>query len=220
MNLLRIFLLASAIFSSLLIFSCRHEPELLPGTAEVCFDQEVIPVIQSNCAVSGCHDGSGELNSLTTYDAVRNLANPGKPNSSKLHEVLSANLNAEKHMPPKSRQALTTEQINNIYLWILQGANHTTCPDVPCDTLNVTFAGAIQPLIDTYCKGCHIGSNPNGGISLVDYASIKTSAESGRLMGAVNQLSGFKAMPPNGGKLPSCNIVQLNKWIINGMPNN
>jgi len=114
MKLLRIVSLAAATFSALLIFSCQHEPELIPGTAEVCFDQQVIPVFQSNCAVSGCHTGSGELNSLSSYEDIRRLVTPGKPNSSKLHEVLSANLNTEKHMPPKSRQALTTKQINDI----------------------------------------------------------------------------------------------------------
>jgi ribosomal protein S16 len=201
------------------LYSCKHDPILTPGTAEVCFDSQVLPVIQSSCAKSGCHDGSGEQQALTNYNEILGLVSPGNPLQSELYTVITANPNLGNIMPPKPDSPLNSSQIDNIEIWILQGANPTTCT-VECDTVNVTFTGSIQPINDTYCKGCHSGSNPSGGIMLIDYTTIKAAVEGGRYLGAIEQLAGFKPMPQGGSKLPDCNIVQINKWINQGMPNN
>lgn len=216
---LRLILSTLTLTTLLLFTSCKHESELLPGTTEVCFETQVLPVLQSGCTMSGCHDGSGELPSLSTYSDIRRFVEPGKPVHSELHKVLTANRLLETAMPPRPKEALTNEQINLITLWILQGANNSSCT-TECDTVNVSFTGSILPITNTYCKGCHSGSGPSGGISLTDYNSIKASAESGRLMGAVEHQPGFSAMPQGGNKLSDCNIVQLRKWINTGMQNN
>jgi hypothetical protein len=108
--------------------SCRKEPVLAPGTEIVCFDKNILPVVQSNCAVSGCHDATGESPQLTTYDEIKSIVNAGKPNKSKLYNVITSKGMVLTEMPPKSRPQLTVQQINNITIWILQGAEHTTCP--------------------------------------------------------------------------------------------
>lgn len=218
MKFQKIAVLILLLFSSGL-FSCRHESELLPGIPEVCFDSQVLPVIISGCTKSGCHNGSGELPALSSYENLRNLVEPGKPIHSKLHKVLTANRMLESAMPPKPDEPLSSDQINTITLWILQGAEHTTC-NIECDTVNVTFAGSIMPIIETYCKGCHSGSQPSGGIVLTGFETIKTAIDGGRFIGAVDQLPGYSAMPQGGSKLSSCNIVQIKKWIYQGMPNN
>jgi hypothetical protein len=206
------------LFFSLALISCKHESELLPGTPEVCFDSQILPVIQSSCTMSGCHTGSGELPALSTYEDIRSLVEPGKPIHSKLHKVLTENRILESAMPPKPNDPLNSAQIDAITIWILQGANHTTC-NIECDTVNVTFNGSILPITDTYCKGCHSGTQPSGGILLVDYASIKTAVEGGRFVGAIDHSPGYSAMPQGGDKLSDCNIVQIKKWINQGMPN-
>ena len=48
------------VFSFLLtavIYSCKHEPDPipLPPVKMVCFQEEVLPIFRSNCAMSGCH---------------------------------------------------------------------------------------------------------------------------------------------------------------------
>jgi uncharacterized membrane protein len=91
-----------------------------------------------------------------------------------------------------------------------------------CDLTNVTYALTIKPILQASCYTCHSNSNASssgGGIRLEDYADVKSSA-SGRLMGAVNQATGYSAMPKGGGKLTDCEISQLQKWIDNGMLNN
>jgi len=116
------------IFAVLFSASCEHEPELRPGTTEVCFDRDIMLIINSNCNVPGCHGNGGEAPSLGTYEQVMNFVSPGKPNKSELHEVITANPNSTKLMPPKPKSMLTSAQIDIINTWILQGAAHTTCP--------------------------------------------------------------------------------------------
>lgn len=205
------------LITTFLLSSCKHESELLPGVPEVCFETQILPVIQSSCTMSGCHTGNNELVALNTYENLRRLVEPGKPMQSKLHKVITANRILESAMPPKPQQALSNTQIDAITIWILQGAAQTTCTE-DCDTINVTFTKSILPITDTYCKGCHSGADPSGGISLTDYASIKSTVESGRFLGSIEQLQGFSAMPQNGNKLNDCNIVKIKKWISYGMP--
>jgi ribosomal protein S16 len=218
MNKLRAFTITLTIAAAILI-SCKHDPILAPNTPEVCFETQVLPVIQTSCAKSGCHDGNGEKQALTTYNEILGMVTAGKPLQSNLYTVITANPHLGNIMPPKPDSPLNSTQIDNIEIWILQGANPTTCT-VECDTINVTFSGSIIPINDTYCKGCHSGSQPSGGIALTDYTSIKAAVDGGRYLGAIEQLPTYKPMPQGGSKLPDCNIVQINKWINQGMPNN
>lgn len=93
-----------------------------------------------------------------------------------------------------------------------------------CDLTNVTFSGTIKPILQASCFSCHSNSAVNkgegGGVKLENYADVKTTANSGKLMGTVKHLSGFQEMPQGGGKLPDCEINQLQKWIDNGTLNN
>lgn len=108
--------------------SCRKEPVLAPGTATVCFDQKVMPVIQNNCAMSGCHNSGGESPDLSSFENIKSTVKAGDPNKSKLYNVITAKGFVLTAMPPKPRTQLSVEQVNNITVWILQGAEHTICP--------------------------------------------------------------------------------------------
>ena len=89
-----------------------------------------------------------------------------------------------------------------------------------CDLTNVTFSGTIKPILQASCYSCHSNGGEGGGVKLENYADVKTTASSGKLLGTVKHLSGFQAMPQGGGKLPDCEINQLQKWIDNGALNN
>ncbi len=92
----------------------------------------------------------------------------------------------------------------------------------PCDDTIVTFSKTVTPILQT-CLSCHSNSkasNEGGGIKLENYADIKTYVINGKLMGAVNHATGYIPMPNGGGKLPDCEISQLQKWIDNGKLNN
>lgn len=126
MRTFKLTILSGFAFFYILLTSCQHEPELVPGMPEVCFDNDVMMIINSNCNVPGCH-GDGEGPSLSTYDDVVRFVSPGKPMKSKLHNVITKNSFSFSVMPPKPKQMLSSSQVDIISLWILQGANHTHC---------------------------------------------------------------------------------------------
>jgi hypothetical protein len=116
-----------AIVSAISFSSCRKEPVLAPGTEHVCFDQKVLPVLQSHCAISGCHDAGGESPHFATYDDVKSLVSAGKPNKSKLYNVITSKGFVLTTMPPKGNTELSVKNINDITVWILQGADDEPC---------------------------------------------------------------------------------------------
>lgn len=89
-----------------------------------------------------------------------------------------------------------------------------------CDTSNVTFQTTIQPIIQVNCAGCHGNTNPEAGLSLTTYASIKATAESGKLVARIKGLGVNIMPPPPANPLGSCAITQIDAWISAGSPNN
>jgi hypothetical protein len=118
-----------AMVLAMAISSCRKEPVLAEGTKKICFDSQVLNVIVNNCAMSGCHSsGGGELKDLSTYEGIKSYVKAGDPNKSKLYNVITAKGLVTTIMPPKPRPQLKVSEVNDITIWILQGAENTTCP--------------------------------------------------------------------------------------------
>lgn len=194
--------------------SCKHDPiaPIVP-TNEICFQGDILPVLQSNCAKSGCHDASGRGGiRLTDYDNVLKIVKAGDPSNSDLYTVLLSGSN----MPPSPNTALTTKQIELIYDWIAQGAKNTTCTS-GCDTNVFTFSGAVLPIVQQFCTGCHSGGSPSGGLSLQNYAEVVSAVDNENLYARVTSSS--DPMPPSG-LMEACKIRQIKKWIDNGKLNN
>ncbi|GAB2813943.1 c-type cytochrome domain-containing protein [Ferruginibacter profundus] len=214
------------------IISCKHEIQLteaqiqITGGTQTCsadtvyFQNKVLPLLNSGCAMSGCHDAitHKEGVNLTTYAKIFSTGGvlPGNPANSKLYKVIIKS--GSDRMPPAPAPAFTQAQKDIIYNWILQGAKNNACND--CDTAVITYSGATAPIVNTYCKGCHNPSSLGGGIDLSTYAGIKTIAANGKLMGSITHASGFIAMPQGGSKLSDCRIQQIQKWIAAGALNN
>lgn len=218
--------------------SCKHDPLLAPGmpndntddtlpnTNGGCspdttyFAQEVLPLIQSSCAKSGCHDAitHKEDLTLTSYSNIMasGIVKAGNPSGSKLVKVIT--ITGEDRMPPSPNPSLTSGQIATIQKWISQGAQNNSCSEKGCDTVNVAYSTHIQPLIASYCVGCHSGANPGGQIDLTTYAGAKAIANDGRFVGAIMHAPGFAAMPKNGATLSDCQIRMVNLWIGRGTP--
>jgi uncharacterized membrane protein len=193
-----------------------------PGTTcspdTVYFQQMVLPILVSNCAVPGCHDATTREEGyvFTNYENVMKVVKPGRPGDSDLYEVITDS-DPDDRMPVPPRTPLTQEQIATIEKWIRQGARNNSCTP-GCDTSNVRYAATIQPILQTYCNGCH-SSNASGGINLTTYAGVKTNIDNGKIWAAINH-TGPKPMPLGGNKLSDCNIAKIGIWIRNGAPNN
>jgi hypothetical protein len=239
----------------LFLFSCEHEPvnPIEPGPGDttqnpidtviidtldgemsgipcspdsVYFGKDILPLLRSNCAKSGCHDAASHEDDiiLDSYSNVMSsdIIKPFNLNGSDLYEVITET-DPDKVMPQPPNQKLTADQIALIAKWISQGAKDLTCNENAgqCDTTNVTYSGYVRPLLNTYCVGCHSGNTPSGGILLNSHGQVQTVALNGRLVGAISWANGYTPMPQGATtKLSDCKISKIQAWINDGAPNN
>ncbi|MEP7317786.1 MAG: c-type cytochrome domain-containing protein [Panacibacter sp.] len=185
---------------------------------EVCFEGEVLPIFQSSCAKSGCHNATSHKEGLV-LDSYNHIVRgegivPGNARASELYKVI---VNGE--MPPAGNPKLTREQTATIRKWINQGARNTTnC--LTCDTSIYSYSGAVSVILGDHCVGCHTGVNGGGGVDLATYTGVRTVALNGRLVGAVTHAPGYSPMPQGAPMLSDCNITQIEKWVADNAPNN
>jgi uncharacterized membrane protein len=172
-------------FFALIINSCTHEPELISEFDTVCFEKQILPIMQTSCAISGCHNGGGESGfDATSYESIKSLVNPGNAKSSNLYKVIIRKY-GENMMPPDN--ALLKEQRNLILVWIEQGARNTKCPDsvpnTPDTTINVIdslcFVQSVLPIFTSSCAkaSCHDAISQVGEYNLSDYTHIMNSGD-------------------------------------------
>lgn len=225
------FYILAAFITALTVFNaCKHDlpeapggsPSPVPGgTNEVCFESQVLPIFQSNCAKSGCHDAASSQEGYV-FDSYANIIKkgirPGRADNSDVYEVLFET--GSKKMPRPPNPDLTPEQKALIGRWINEGAKNTVNCGIVCDTTQFKYAANISVIANTYCTGCHGGTAPAGGINLSTHSGIQTVALSGRLVGAVSHAPGYSPMPKNANKLSACQITQIRKWVDAGALNN
>jgi ribosomal protein S27E len=89
-----------------------------------------------------------------------------------------------------------------------------------CDTLQVSFAHHIAPVMTASCNSCHSTVAPQGGVITSNHAGLSVVAASGKLKGAVYHQPGYSAMPQGQPQLDSCSLKRINAWINQGFPDN
>ncbi len=216
----------------LMMNACEHQPpEIKKGSGgnsdttiivtkcspdSIYFVNEILPLLNSNCAQSGCHDAITKEDGvqLDNYQSIMSTGEvkPGKPNSSKIYEVLNET-DPDKRMPPAG--SLSQEQKDKIFKWISQGAPNNYCQS-GCDSTVFTYSGAVSKIVNTNCVACH----SSGNVLLNSHAALQTVALNGRLWGALNHLNGFQPMPSPNTFLSECDLKKIKKWIDAGAPNN
>ena len=90
----------------------------------------------------------------------------------------------------------------------------------PCVPSTVTYSATIVPILEANCYECHDSQAIPSGIVLEGYNNLKVMLDAGRVIGAIRHQSGFSAMPKDRGFLPECEILQIEKWVSEGYPNN
>lgn len=198
-----------------------------PKDTTVCFQRDILPILQSSCAMSGCHDAQTreegiELTSYQTLMASKGggLIRANNPDGSKLYKAITDS-DPKDAMPPPPNLRLASDQIALIRRWIQEGAVNRDCSkeETECDLQNITYSTTIAPILRNNCLGCHSGSAPVANLSLDGYTNVQRIANDGRLIGVVAHAQGFPAMPPTG-TLSSCAVQQIEKWVQAGAPNN
>jgi mono/diheme cytochrome c family protein len=184
----------------------------------VYFQNTIGPLINSTCAMSGCHDAISKASgvNLSTYTNIMRYVSAGNAAGSTLYTITKSG-----KMPTGTgNPRYTAAQLTQLQTWINQGAKNNFCTS--CDTTS-TYSKGIAPIITTYCIGCHSAAaavSSGGSIDLSTYTKVKVYATSGSLYGSVNHTLGYSAMPKNQAQLSVCQIAQFKKWIDAGSPNN
>jgi hypothetical protein len=109
--------------ATVMLASCKDKPKFNDLTP-VSYSQTIAPMMNSNCAGSGCH-GSTDFKKfdLTNYAGLMSGGiKAGNPDGSKLY--LSLKSLGDDIMPKKPYNELTEKQIQLVYLWIGQGAKN------------------------------------------------------------------------------------------------
>jgi hypothetical protein len=190
-----------------------------PFVARACFTRDILPVLISRCATTGCHDAITHAGDhiYTSYATTMTSVTAGSPANSHMYQTIILT-SGESKMPPTNRPQLTVAEIDSIGKWIGYGALNETCGEV-CDTLNpVTFSGTIWPIMQTSCTGCHTGTSAGGGIALANYANVQVVAANGSLMNSLRG-NGVSLMP-KGSSFSVCRIRQFDMWVKAGYLNN
>ncbi len=204
---------------------CKHEPVVQPIANNptqnvkdsVCFEEEILPLLASGCAKSGCHDNISRREGivLDSYNHIRSTIS-GQLLTDIIQETGS------NRMPPAPYASFTAEQIQLIKDWVSQGMKIGVDCAGPCDSTNITYSATIKPIIQNSCYGCHSTSNaPSSGGSIIldSYANIKTYVDNGKLECTINY-AGCSPMPKGQVQLSPCKLTQIRKWVTAGAPNN
>jgi uncharacterized membrane protein len=220
--------------------SCKHNPYipadvLIVDSTDlsqpcdpnmVYFINQVQPILVSNCAKPGCHDANTREEGIdySTYQSTiqSETVKPGRPNDSKLYDVITET-DPSDVMPPPGNTPLTADQKDMLYMWILQGALNNGCTETTCDTANQTLSANVQPILSTYCYGCHSNAAANAsgaGINLETFSSLQTNVINGKLLCSINHGSTCSSMPKGGAKIPQCQIDKIQSWVNAGAQNN
>jgi hypothetical protein len=182
----------------------------------VYFNQTILPLITSNCAMSGCHDAISHKEGviLTDYTHIRAYSSTTNPAGSTLYRSIVTG-----YMPPKG--PLSSTQMASILKWMQQGAKNNSCvASGNCVATNVSFANTVLPTLRTNCTGCHSGTTPSAGIDLNSYATVKVQAANGKLVGSISHAAGYIAMPSATVSISPCEISQIKAWVTEGTLNN
>lgn len=89
-----------------------------------------------------------------------------------------------------------------------------------CDTIDVSYAALIAPVMAANCNSCHSAASPLGGVKTSDHSGLSVVAANGKLAGTVNHLPGYPSMPQSQPQLDSCSLRRINAWINQGYPDN
>ena len=194
--------------------SCQHEQMGDPNAA-ICFERDILPIFNSKCAMSGCHDAgtAAEGYDLSNYSKiVGDGIVKGKPGKSEIYEEIE-----DGEMPPKGYTKLTDAEKQMLYDWIADGAKNGINCAVKCDSAVSGFTAVIQPMMTKYCEGCHAYPNASAQVELSGYIGVKNAINQGLLKSMDH--SGYYPMPKGGAKLSDCEINQVRNWIQRGAPN-
>ncbi len=123
------FLLLFVLITSLIGFtSCSFDeldppkPVTLCDTLTVSFASEVMPIIQTNCAYSGCHEAGFAAGDFSTYTGLKGALDNGKMQNRVFDQKEDPNLGMPPNYAPAGNpQDLTDDELDILTCWVADG---------------------------------------------------------------------------------------------------
>jgi hypothetical protein len=212
------------------VVSCQHEPIVgssssnsgninNPPFTGVCFESDLLPLIQSSCGKeTRCHGVGSKEGVLVSYETIMAFDNgkgikPGNPLGSDIFEEVRDN------KMPKDASPWTSDQKEMLRKWISDGAINTkNCRS--CDTSKFNYK-AVESIMAKKCVSCHeVGNASNRYVSLKDYQGVKSVVVNKTLIPSIEQTGPYKMPKPPLEKLNDCEITVIKKWISDGYKDN
>ena len=111
---------------TIMTYSCKHSSVTpVKTTTNLCFQTDVLPIYQSHCALSGCHDATTARQGvvLDSYAHIIVGITPKDPGNSHYYTIAASG-----SMPPagSGKPTMTQGQVDTIATWINQGAADCT----------------------------------------------------------------------------------------------
>ena len=214
----------------LIFLACARdmtEPVQNSCSATHSYDTDIKQLIDSGCAISGCHDGNGGApGNYTSYQGIENILNNGLFTT----RVFDLKDNPDIGMPPDYAESFggfnnyTEEQLNILMTWVSEGFPESAV------AVSATYNESVKLVIDNTCAyaGCHNGS-PGVPGNYMTYEGLRFDLENGDFMERVVDLvdDPVIGMPPDravnfGGPadLTPEEFELILCWIENGYPEN
>lgn len=98
-------------------------------------------------------------------------------------------------------------------------------PPLPCDTVAVSYAQKVAPILNQNCYGCHAASVAEvagAGIILDSHAELTAflNAFESLFVAAITHTGSASKMPKGGQKLDDCSLNIILAWIRQGKNDN
>jgi hypothetical protein len=117
-----------------------------------------------------------------------------------------------------------------IYLFLITSCTSVSKEElIPpgCDTVNMSYANDVVPILQAHCYTCHSAVNPASGFALEGYNNLHpftidtTGSRVCTLVGKISHDPGYTPfMPFNQPKLDTCLINQIVDWVNRGALDN
>lgn len=89
-----------------------------------------------------------------------------------------------------------------------------------CDTLEVSYATDVVPLLDENCFSCHFDEEDNNGLWLATYEIVSNKNTTTNILQRIQlDATDLASMPPSG-PLNDCEIDIFKAWVEQGAQNN
>lgn len=212
MNFMKIKIIALLSLITIIYSTCTS----VVYNPDICFQENILPIFVTNCSMPDCHNAADHEAGydFSNYEGIMKGVKPKYPNQSEVYNVIKG---INPSMPIGSK--LDQKSVSYIKIWIKMGAQNTSnCTS--CDTSSYTYNGRVKQIMTNWCTGCHNSSSASGGYDLSNYVGVVSSITANRLIGTIQHLAGYSAMPKNTSKLSDCDINAVVKWVNNGYPNN